>query len=112
MAEGDTADAAVFVYTGVGEGSVVPNDTVRVRVDPSVFEMPAHTFQSNWELEEVELLMVNDIGFMAFYYCKALKKIVLHDGRLEIGPLAFNYCTALKEIQLSDGVESVLQQLH
>jgi hypothetical protein len=34
MADNDAAD--VFVYTGVGEGAVVPKDAVRVRIDPSV----------------------------------------------------------------------------
>lgn len=32
----DNDDAEVFVYTGVGEGAVVPQDVVRVRIDPLV----------------------------------------------------------------------------
>ncbi len=32
----DNDDAEVFVYTGVVEGAVVPQDVVRVRIDPLV----------------------------------------------------------------------------
>lgn len=32
----DDTGADVFVYTGIGDGGVVPQDVVRVRIDPSV----------------------------------------------------------------------------
>ena len=40
----ENAAADVFVYTGVGEGAVVPDDVVRVQIDPSVLAIPARTF--------------------------------------------------------------------
>ena len=75
--------ADVFVYTG--EGAVVPEDVVRVRIDPSVHVIPRGTFYERWKLEKVEL----------------------HEKVFEIGRQAFDNCTALKEVQSSDGVESI-----
>ena len=77
--------AEVFVYTGVGEGAVVPRDVVRVRIDPSVLVVPIRAFEFNYKLQEVEL----------------------HDGLREIDLRAFLYCTALNKVQLSDEVESI-----
>ena len=85
MADDINAVAEVFVYTGAGEGAVVPNDVVRVRIDPSVLVLPMDAFNN----------------------CIALKEIVLHDGLREIGLRAFSMCKALTKVQLSDGVESI-----
>jgi hypothetical protein len=41
--------ADVFVYTGTG-GAEVPDDVVRVRVDPSVMTIPAHAFHGRTNL--------------------------------------------------------------
>ena len=85
MADDINAVAEVFVYTGAGEGAVVPNDVVRVRIDPSVLVLPMDAFNN----------------------CIALKEIVLHDGLREIGLRAFSMCKALTKVQLSDGIESI-----
>jgi len=87
--------AAVFVYTGVGEGAVVPHDhhargridqiVQRVRVDPSVLTIPASTFSCRRYLQEVKL----------------------HNGLRAICQGAFSGCTGLNGLQLSDGVESI-----
>jgi hypothetical protein len=50
----NTDDAEVFVYTGEG-GAEVPDDVVRVRVDPSVTSIPANSFYQCKKLAEVEL---------------------------------------------------------
>ena len=50
----NATDAEVFVYTGAG-GAVVPQDVVRVRVDPSVTSIPARAFYGRKKLTEVEL---------------------------------------------------------
>ena len=42
MAEDSNNNTEVFVYA---EGSVVPEDVVRVRVHPTVTAIPEHTFQ-------------------------------------------------------------------
>ena len=47
--------AEVFVYTGVGGGAVVPNDVVRVKIDPSVRVIPSRAFLQKPKLQEVEL---------------------------------------------------------
>jgi hypothetical protein len=52
MADNDNA-AEVFVY--MGEGTVAPNDVVRVRIDPSVREIPSYALSHLSTLEEVEL---------------------------------------------------------
>jgi hypothetical protein len=78
--------AEIFVYTGIGEGSVVPSDVVRVRIDPSVLAIPDYAF--NDELRQ-------------------LQEVELHDGLREIGQQAFMNCQALKEVQLPDGVERI-----
>jgi hypothetical protein len=75
----------VFVYTGIGEGAIVPRDVVRVRIDPSVLVIPEHAFFQRCKLETIEL----------------------HDGIREIGEYAFSGCAALREVRLSDGVERI-----
>jgi hypothetical protein len=52
----DDASGVLFVYTGLGEGAVVPRDAVRVLIDPSVLEIPANTFFNRHQLKEVVLL--------------------------------------------------------
>jgi hypothetical protein len=44
----------VFVYMGP-VGNDVPQDVVRVRVDPSVASIPAYAFEGRTKLAEVEL---------------------------------------------------------
>ena len=60
--------AEIFVYTG--GGAVVPNDVVRVKIDPSVLDIPIEAFMSKYKLQEVEF----------------------HEGLREIGRQAFDSC--------------------
>ena len=107
---GDENAAVLFVYTGVGEGAVVPKDVVRVRIDPSVLAIPANAFARRYKLKEVKLHDgLLEIGPRAFEYCTALNDIVIPSGLREIGYAAFNLCTALKQVHVSDGVESIGQ---
>ena len=69
----EESNAEVFVYT---EGAVVPDDVVRVRVDPSVTIIPRDVFCNKVKLEEVELYEgLVEIGRMAFYGTTLLKRI-------------------------------------
>jgi hypothetical protein len=104
----------VFVYTGLG--GEVPQDVVRVRVDPSVTSIPASAFRQRKKLTEVELCEgLVEIGELAFGWCchsitminiptslrrinnhafvKSLRcPIHLHDGIESIGDYAFSSC--------------------
>ena len=50
----NATENAVFVYTGDGE-AVVPQDVVRILVDPSVTSIPTNAFEGRKTLAEVEL---------------------------------------------------------
>jgi hypothetical protein len=83
MADDNTIE--VFVYT---EGAVVPENVVRVRIDPTVLVIP-------------------DISANAFFGRRQLQEVELHDGIREIGLGAFSQCRALNVLQLSDRVEII-----
>jgi hypothetical protein len=77
--------AEVFVYTGVGEGAVVPEDVVRVRIDPSVLSIPEYIFSQQYKLETIELhaaqiysaiLHTKQLATMVYRPC-----LIHHDGR-------------------------------
>jgi hypothetical protein len=87
MADNNAAEVFVYTDTGVGEGAVVPEDVVRVRIDPSVLAIREKAFFRRHELQEVEL----------------------HDGLRDIGSHAFEFCRALNELRRSDGVEKIGQ---
>jgi BspA type Leucine rich repeat region (6 copies) len=106
MTDNTAAVDVLFVYTG--HGANVPRDVVRVRIDPSVFAIPADAFACIRELEEVQLHDdICQIGHRAFANCKALEDSVIPPGVREIGTWAFNCCRALNGLQLSDGVKSI-----
>ena len=48
--------AAVFVY--MGEGAVVPEDVVRVRVDPTVLVIPEEAFSHRKKKKRSSFMMV------------------------------------------------------
>jgi hypothetical protein len=85
MALANMADNAAEVFVYAGEGAVVPNDVVRVRIDPSVLAIPSRAFEDKYKLQVVQL----------------------HDGLREIGRVAFDNCRALQEVQSSNGVERI-----
>jgi hypothetical protein len=81
----------------VGEGAVVPQDVVRVRIDQTVLVLPIEAFMSKYKLQEVEFDEgLHEIGEAAFDSCSALKDIHLSDGIERIGDNAFFDCTALR----------------
>jgi hypothetical protein len=87
----------VFVYTGIGEGAVVPKDVVRVRIDPSVLVIPEHAFFQQCKLETIELHDgIREIGEYAFINCRALTKLHLSNGVERIGHSAFVWCKFTK----------------
>jgi hypothetical protein len=99
----------VFVYTGLG-GEDVPQDVVRVRVDPSVASIPADAFYQRRKLTEVELCEgLVEIGNHAFAWC-SITKIIIPTSLRRINNEAF-YNSLRCPIHLHDGVE-VLENTH
>lgn len=47
------------------------------------------------------------IGFMGFFSCKKLEKIVVPEGCEEVGPYAFEHCEAAKEIILPQSLKRI-----
>jgi hypothetical protein len=100
-------DAEVFVYTGEG-GAVVPQDVVRVRVDPSVTSIPTSAFHLRMTLAEVELCEgLVEIGESSFSHCNhSITKISIPSTLRRIEDLAF-YRSLRTPIRLHDGIESI-----
>jgi hypothetical protein len=95
----------VFVYTGLG-GDDVPQDVVRVWVDPSVMSIPARAFSGRRKLAEVELCEgLVEIGDGAFRYCSIMKLIIPTSLR-RINDDAF-WGSLRCPIRLHDGIESI-----
>jgi hypothetical protein len=104
-AEGSNAE--VFAYTGP-DGAEVPQDVVRVRVDPSVTSVPDRAFQGRECLTEVELREgVVEIGDGSFAYClHSMTNINIPTTLKRINDVAF--VTSLRTpIRLHDGIESI-----
>ncbi|MBO5681111.1 MAG: leucine-rich repeat domain-containing protein, partial [Lentisphaeria bacterium] len=50
---------------------------------------------------------VTTLPYAAFYYCKNLKTIKLHNGIKSISPSVFNSCASLRVMQLPTGMTSI-----
>lgn len=101
------AIAAMYVYTGEGGGEV-PEDVVRVRVDPSVTSIPASAFFSRQKLEEVELCEgLLEVGPRAFSRCASLKAIKVPSSVRAIRQYAFASCTSLAEVELGENLRTI-----
>jgi hypothetical protein len=101
---GSTED---FIYTGEG-GAAVPQDVVRVRVDPSVTSIPAHAFWGRKKLTEVDLCEgVLEIGEWSFRWCDhSITKINIPNSLRRIRNEAFSG-SLRTPIRLHDGIESI-----
>ena len=97
------------VFTYMGEGSiVVPNDVVRVRVHPSVTEIPDRAFFNRNNLEEVELCEgLLEIGHEAFSQCTSLKRIDIPSTVKVIRDYAFYECKSLDGVELGNDIERI-----
>jgi hypothetical protein len=100
----NAADAEFLLYTGEG----VPDDVVRVRVDPFITAIPANAFDGRKKLAEVELCEgVVEIGEWSFGDCDhSIRKISIPTSLRRINDFAFDNslrCT----IRLHDGIESI-----
>jgi hypothetical protein len=97
----------VFVYTREG-GAEVPQDVVRVRVDPSVTSIPAYAFYRRKKLAEVELCEgLVEIGEYAFAYCyHSITKINIPTSLRRINESAF-HCSLRCPVRLHDGIERI-----
>jgi hypothetical protein len=100
-------DSEVFIYTGNG-GERVPDDVVRVRVDPSVTSIPVCAFYERKKLTEVELCEgVVEIGLSSFGFCDySITKISIPTSLRRIRDWAFRDSLQCP-IRLHDGIESI-----
>jgi hypothetical protein len=105
-AQGDD-NAEVFVYTGPG-GNDVPQDVVRLVVDPSVTSIPAYAFHVRKKLTEVELCEgLVEIGARSFGGCDhSITKINIPTSLRRINNYVF-YRSLRCPIRLNDGIESI-----
>ena len=114
MGADDDANAAVaddygmtFVYTA---GADVPNDVVRLQVDPSVEIIPPMACMGRKKLTEVifpegKLL---EIGYRAFAHCTALKGVLrLPNTLMTIDQHAFECCTSLTKVTSRGDLENM-----
>jgi hypothetical protein len=101
----NATDAEVFIYTG----NDVPQDVVRVRVDPSVTSIPDQAFYERIMLAEVELCEgLVEIGEDAFGHCgHSITKINIPNSLRRIGNCAFHSSLRRCPIHLHDGIESI-----
>jgi hypothetical protein len=99
-------DDEVFVYTGTGAD--VPQDVVRVRVDPSVTTIPAYAFDDRNKLAEVALCEgLVEIGERSFGWCgNLITKINVPNSLRRIKNYAFSGSLRCP-IHLHDGIESI-----
>jgi hypothetical protein len=102
-----STDTDVFVYTGDG-GSEVPDDVVRLLVDPSVTSIPANAFIGRKKLAEVELCEgLVEIGEESFAYCyHSITKINIPNSLRRICNSALRY-SLRTQIRLHDGIENI-----
>jgi hypothetical protein len=103
----DLAAAEVFVFTGE-RGAEVPDDVVRLQVDPSVASIPALAFNERRKLIEVKLFEgLVEIGERSFDWCiHSIKEINFPTSLRRISDRAFT-CTLRCPIRLQDGIESI-----
>ena len=102
-----STDTDVFVYTGDG-GAEVPDDVVRVLVDPSVTSIPANAFCRRNKLTEVELCEgLVEIGEGSFRWCgSSITKIIIPTSLRRIRDDALHGSLRCP-IRLHDGIESI-----
>jgi hypothetical protein len=100
--------AKMFLYTGKG-GASVPDNVVRLRVDPSVYVIHPKAIAGHMQLINIEFCKgLCEIQYRAFAGCTALVGPlrmlllvrIIHEG-------TFEYCTALTEVMLQDGLKEI-----
>jgi hypothetical protein len=109
----DDATAAVaddygttFVYT---EGAEVPNDVVRLRVDPTVERISPRACMGRKKLIEVIFPegKLRAIGMRAFAHCTALRGVLrLPNSLMRIEQHAFECCTSLTKVTYREDLEN------
>jgi hypothetical protein len=103
----EDSNAEVFVYTGEG-GAVIPQDVIRIVVDPSVTSIPAVAFYERKKLAEVELCEgLVQIGSASIaHYDRSITKINIPNTFRRINNWAFTR-SLRTPISLHDGIESI-----
>ena len=102
-----SATDEALVYTGEG-GAEVPQNVVRVLVDPSVSSILDFAFYARKKLAEVELCEgLVEIGNSSFGWCYlSIMKINIPNSLRRINDWAFSYSLRCP-IRLHDGIESI-----
>ena len=102
-----SATDEALVYTGEG-GAEVPQNVVRVLVDPSVSSILDFAFYARKKLAEVELCEgLVEIGEQSFGWCDlSIMKINIPNSLRRIKYYAFR-CSLRTPIRLHDGIESI-----
>ena len=100
----EDSNAEVFVYTGEG-GAVIPQDVIRIVVDPSVTSIPAVAFYERKKLAEVELCEgLVQIGSASIaHYDRSITKINIPNTLRRINNWAFTR-SLRTPISLHDGI--------
>ncbi len=118
---------SLIEYTGAEKNVVIPSEIEGYPVSV----IADSCFETRNDIISVEIPdTVREIGEKAFWYCRSLEQVILHDGLeiigkntfknceklesitlpstvSEIGDNAFEDCTALKEIIIPDSVETI-----
>ncbi len=106
MMADDSGGDDVFVY--MGGDQVVPWDVTRAVVDPSVDTIRARAFFKCRHLESIKMHDgVKTIQFQAFFQCRSLRRIELLGVRL-IESCAFANCTALEEVEFGNQLDIIM----
>eukprot|EP00984_Skeletonema_dohrnii_P022553 scaffold11669_cov77-Skeletonema_dohrnii-CCMP3373.AAC.3 len=87
-----------YIYTG-REGEVIPPDVTRVRIDESLTVIPAHAFEGNLDIEEVECHdRVKTVKESAFAICPSLTRVIMR-GVEVVEDDVFRFCKALRYVE-------------
>ena len=103
----DDEAAGTFLYV---EGAIVPDDVVRLIVDPSVVVIPPAACEGRKKLAEIRFPegQLREIQYRAFANCTALSGPLRIPSSVKIlHECAFEYCTSLTEVVLQDGLEEI-----
>ena len=107
-ARADDGEAGTFVYV---DGAVIPDNVVRLVVDPSVVVIPPAACEGRTKLAEIRFSEggLREIEYRAFANCTALAGTLRIPSSVTIiHKCAFEYCTSLtEEVMRQNGLEEI-----
>ena len=86
------------------------NQVKHVTVGPKVTTIPTKMFETNEQLETLDLSQATSlttIGAYAFQSCPALTAVDMPNTVTTVGEGAFNWCTSLASVRLSESLTSI-----